>query len=267
MGGTSTQRACGHPQSLRLALAVLIACTAGCTGAIGGGNDREPPHLLGPADGPESQGTEDGAVPPPGSPDGGVPQVIPDAGMDVDATPGTEPDPDPIPDPDPTPDPDPDPPPPTPDPVPLTAHCMPVAYWGAAATAVEDQVLAQVNQYRASGAMCGSEYMPPVPALTMNPALRCAARLHSADMDARNFFDHTNPDNVKFSARITDAGYSWGWAGENIVAPGAAIGAAGMMNAWMNSPGHCLNIMSPYAKDIGVGATQGHGTQDFGAPL
>jgi uncharacterized protein YkwD len=103
----------------------------------------------------------------------------------------------------------------------------------------------------------------------MHPALRCAARKHSADMAARDFFDHVNPDGEKFTDRMTKAGYgSYSTAGENIAA--GSPDAQGTMSQWMGSDGHCANIMNPDYKDIGVGYSTGgqYGhlwTQVFGA--
>ena len=66
--------------------------------------------------------------------------------------------------------------------------------------AFEDQVLVLVNQRRAAGATCGGVPYAPVAPLTMNAALRTAARLHSQDMAAQNYFSHTSLDGRTFSA-------------------------------------------------------------------
>lgn len=156
-------------------------------------------------------------------------------------------------------------PPPPRDPVPATAHCEPVAYFGAAATALEDRILTLVNQRRAAGASCGARgNFGAAPALKMNAALRCAARRHSLDMATRGYFAHNSLDGTTFDRRITQAGYVWSTAGENI-ARGPTT-AEGFVNAWMASDGHCANIMSRNFKDLGVGYFGTYGTQDFAAP-
>ena len=53
------------------------------------------------------------------------------------------------------------------------------------------------------------------PALTVDDRYH-GARAHSADMAARDYFSHTTPEGVAFSTRITNAGYRWSSAGENI---------------------------------------------------
>jgi uncharacterized protein YkwD len=130
-------------------------------------------------------------------------------------------------------------------------------------------VLVLVNAVRAEGATCGAQAFPPVPALTMHPALRCAARAHSKDMVDRDFFEHTNPSGETPSARITKAGYTWMRAGENIAAGSAT--AQKTMEQWLNSEGHCRSIMSGQFRQIGVGYYPGgeyrhYWTQSFATP-
>ncbi|MFB4303051.1 CAP domain-containing protein [Actinomadura sp. NTSP31] len=102
-------------------------------------------------------------------------------------------------------------------------------------------------------------------ALTVNSKLARAAQGHSADMHARNFFEHTNPDGKDPGDRITAAGYRWSSYGENI-AKGQSTPAS-VMQAWMNSAGHRANILNCGYKEIGVGVVLSGGpfwTQDFG---
>ena len=154
--------------------------------------------------------------------------------------------------------------------VPDNAHCVDVADWDPAWAQLEQDILVLVNQVRAQGANCGTKgAFGPAGPLTMHPALRCAARKHSADIAARNFFDHVNPDGEVFTDRMAAAGYgSFSTAGENIAA--GSPDAQGTMSQWMGSDGHCANIMNLAYKDIGVGYSTGgqYGhlwTQVFGA--
>ena len=155
--------------------------------------------------------------------------------------------------------------------VPDIAFCDSVADWDPSWASLEDQVLVIVNQHRAAGADCGTGgAFGPTHALTMDPALRCSARKHSADMAARNFFDHTNPSGEDPFVRMEHAGYAFQAAGENIAA--GSPDAAGTMQQWMDSDGHCTNIMSPNFTEIGVGYSTGgmYGTlwtQKYGNPL
>ncbi|MFI8371523.1 CAP domain-containing protein [Streptomyces sp. NPDC085466] len=120
-----------------------------------------------------------------------------------------------------------------------------------------DQVISLVNAERAK-AGCGP--------LTANATLARSAQGHSADMAARDFFDHTNPDGDGPGERVTAAGYPWSTYGENI-AMGQTT-AEQVMEGWMNSPGHRANILNCDFKEIGVGVHTDGGpywTQVFGA--
>ena len=127
--------------------------------------------------------------------------------------------------------------------------------------ALEAEVVRIVNTERAK-AGCA--------ALTADDRLTAAARGHSADMAARGYFSHTTPEGVAFSTRITNAGYRWSGAAENI-AKGQRT-PADVMTGWMNSAGHKANILNCGLKNIGVGvAADTNGslvwTQNFASPL
>lgn len=149
-------------------------------------------------------------------------------------------------------------------------HNAPVdSGWPSAWITFEDQVLAEVNQRRAQPTNCGATMHPAVPPLTMNAALRTAARLHTRDMAENDYFSHTGQDGSTPSQRIAEAGYSGSTIGENIAA-GSQTPEAVVAN-WMTSPGHCRNIMHADFDHIGVGyayddaSTYGHyWTQTFG---
>ncbi len=142
----------------------------------------------------------------------------------------------------------------------LTAFLIGVgtaAAWAPAAGAapsVEDQVINLVNGKRAD-AGCKS--------VSVDSRLSSSAKAHSADMAKRAYFDHTTPDGVTFSQRISKAGYPSPGA-ENI-----AMGyqtAQQVMDGWMKSDGHKANILNCSNKTIGV-AVDANGyywTQDFG---
>ncbi len=151
--------------------------------------------------------------------------------------------------------------------VPDNEYCAPYADWDPQWVQLEEEIVVLVNQYRAQGADCGSEgVFEPADPLTMEPHLRCAARLHSKDMNDRDFFSHTNPSGESPYDRMDQTGYRYSDAGENIAAGNPD--AASTMNQWMNSSAHCRNIMDPVFRDIGVGFYPGAErelwTQTFG---
>lgn len=94
-----------------------------------------------------------------------------------------------------------------------------------------------------------------VGALSTNQALANAATAKANDMFAKGYFAHTSPDGKTPWDFIHEAGYNYVYAGENL-----AIGysdASELMNAWMNSPSHRANIVSPNFQNIGVAVVGG----------
>ncbi|OKI02520.1 RNA polymerase [Streptomyces sp. CB02923] len=136
----------------------------------------------------------------------------------------------------------------------------PAAGSGGGGSAFAQQVTALVNSERAK------QGCSPVRG---NDQLVTAARRHSQDMDARNYFDHTSPDGTDPGDRIKAAGYQWSTYGENIAR--GQRSAAEVMKSWMNSPGHRANILNCDFKEIGIGTHDTSGgptwTQVFGARL
>jgi uncharacterized protein YkwD len=133
----------------------------------------------------------------------------------------------------------------------------------------EQDVLTLTNVRRAAGATCGGQYFPPAGPLSPSPALQSAAELHSRDMGERNYFDHNSLDGRSPGDRIRATGFSARAWGENIY--GGARTPAEAVDGWMNSPGHCKNIMDPHFRYLGVGYANVPGsrlssywTQDFG---
>lgn len=128
-------------------------------------------------------------------------------------------------------------------------------------------MLARVNEHRASGAWCGDEWFPAVGPLRSDSRLQCAARRHSYDMAAHGYFSHDSLDGRSPFERISATGYPGG-AAENIYAGGSS--AESVVASWMDSPGHCSNIMRGGYDEMGIGhapANDGYAnywTQTFG---
>jgi uncharacterized protein YkwD len=123
-------------------------------------------------------------------------------------------------------------------------------------------MLQLVNATRAKGCTCGTTVMPPVKSLTWNAILAQVALAHSTDMNDNNYFSHTGLDGSSPGDRITAAGYIWISYGENI-AEGYSDEQS-VMTAWLQSEGHCLNIMNAGFKEMGSGKDGAYWTQDFG---
>lgn len=158
--------------------------------------------------------------------------------------------------------------------VPDSEHCAAVADWDPEWVQFEEEVLLLVNEFRAQTADCGVEGIIPAAApLVMDPILRCSARLHSLDMFERDYFEHTNPDGVDPFQRMDAAGFVGSGGGENIAV--GQVTPEQVMQSWMDSDGHCANVMRENFTMLGVGFHPGAGriglgsnywTQNFGAP-
>jgi uncharacterized protein YkwD len=124
-------------------------------------------------------------------------------------------------------------------------------------------LLQLINNVRQTGCNCGTAAMPAVAVLVWNDQLAKAGYDHSVDMKTNNYFSHTGLDNSDPGQRITAAGYTWHAYGENI-ASGYTTEQA-VVDGWLNSEGHCKNIMSANFNDMGVGREGNYWTQVFGA--
>ncbi|MFZ5351157.1 MAG: SafA/ExsA family spore coat assembly protein [Bacillota bacterium] len=98
---------------------------------------------------------------------------------------------------------------------------------------------------------------------------RCA-RYKSQDMINHNYFAHNSPTYGTPFDMMKAFGLNYSAAGENI-AKGQRTPQE-VMNAWMNSPGHRSNILSPAYLEIGVGlakdkAGRMYWTQMFMKPI
>jgi uncharacterized protein YkwD len=150
--------------------------------------------------------------------------------------------------------------------LPENNYCAQVEQWADEWVLLELRVIDLVNQRRSEGADCGSGgSFGPAGALSADGALTCAARNHAMDMALRNFFNHTNPDGDGPGVRIELTEYDYRTWGENIAAGHASPEA--VMEGWMNSSGHCANIMNASFTEIGVGFHDGnYWVQVFGTP-
>jgi uncharacterized protein YkwD len=102
------------------------------------------------------------------------------------------------------------------------------------------------------------------PALRWDNRVARVAQAHSADMAARGFFAHTNPDGKSPFDRLDDAGIPFSAAAENIAA--GARDAERALDLWLKSPGHRANIENCSYTHHGVGLAQGRWTEDFLRP-
>ncbi len=122
-------------------------------------------------------------------------------------------------------------------------------------------LLSLVNNIRKQGCTCGSTMMPPVAAVLWNDQLGKISYDHSKDMKQSNYFSHTALNGSTPGDRISSGGYNWLTYGENI-ALGYSTEQA-VMDGWLNSEGHCKNIMNAAFKELGAGKEGNYWTQIF----
>src|SRR4051794_19698644 len=92
-------------------------------------------------------------------------------------------------------------------------------------------------------------------AVRVDPRLMSIARARSADMVAKSYFSHTQPDGRNVFDILSDAGITWYGAGEIIAwntYPMTSTTAAAN-SQWMNSPGHHAIVVSTSYNYVGVG--------------
>ncbi|MFN8255169.1 MAG: CAP domain-containing protein [Bacteroidales bacterium] len=126
----------------------------------------------------------------------------------------------------------------------------------------KNKLLDMVNDIRSKGCNCGTTYMPPVKELEWDYQLERAAVSHSIDMNVNGYFSHTSLDGATFADRINGTDYEGSPGGENI-----AMGynsEEDVFNGWLNSPGHCMNMMNGGFTDIAVGKSGSYWTMNFG---
>ncbi len=92
-------------------------------------------------------------------------------------------------------------------------------------------------------------------ALTDNPVLDSAAKEKGKDMLAKGYWAHVAPDGKEPWAFFVSAHYDYRYAGENLARDFSNAESA--VNAWMASPTHRENMLSPNYKEIGIGVVEG----------
>lgn len=123
--------------------------------------------------------------------------------------------------------------------------------------AEETAFLALINAFRANPGAYGYSSYPAVGALSFQFGLDRPSAWHVHNMADLKYFAHNEPGGRTFDKRITDCGYSWSTAGENIVAGGAVDTAQEAFNLWLGSTGHRNNMMTGAFTQIGIARYQG----------
>lgn len=91
--------------------------------------------------------------------------------------------------------------------------------------------------------------------LLVNERLELASELKAKDMSNFGYFDHVSPAGVTPWYWFRQADYVYSHAGENLAVSFST--SQGLFNAWINSPTHRKNILSPHFNEIGISSVPG----------
>jgi uncharacterized protein YkwD len=140
----------------------------------------------------------------------------------------------------------------------------------AQAPALAARTLELVNEARSRTTRCGNRSFAPVAPVTLSGTLGGVALGHANDMAENNYFEHEDLAGHTPADRVRAVGYREKLVGENI-----AFGprtADEVVQGWLDSPGHCENIMDPRFAEMGIAYAAGRGkrglywVQVFAAP-
>lgn len=92
--------------------------------------------------------------------------------------------------------------------------------------------------------------------LVMNEALSRAAQLKGTDMLKKNYWAHYAPDGTTPWFFFNQVGYQYAYAGENLARGFTATDD--IVKAWMTSPAHRENVLSPKYRDVGFAVIEGN---------
>lgn len=112
------------------------------------------------------------------------------------------------------------------------------------------RVVALINEARSQVRRCGREKFPAGTPLTRSAALENAALVHARDIANRSRLGHEGSDGSMPADRATRAGYHWVAVAENVAA--GQTTAEEVVGTWLDSAGHCANLMNPKYSETGV---------------
>ena len=125
----------------------------------------------------------------------------------------------------------------------------------AQAPVLATRALELVNEVRARGARCGERSFGPAPAVKLSGTLAGVAFGHANDMAQHNYFEHEDRAGHSPADRVRAVGYREKLVGENIAY--GPKSAEEVVQGWLDSPGHCENIMDPRFAEMGIAYAPG----------
>ncbi len=123
------------------------------------------------------------------------------------------------------------------------------------APVLASRALQLVNEARARGAKCGARVFAPAPAISLSGTLAGVAAGHAIDMAQNNYFEHVDLAGKSPADRVRAVGYQEKLVGENIAYGPQSVEE--VVQGWLDSPGHCENIMDPRFAQMGIAYSAG----------
>jgi uncharacterized protein YkwD len=123
------------------------------------------------------------------------------------------------------------------------------------APVLASRALDLVNEARARGARCGTRWFAPAPPVKLSGTLGGVALGHASDMAEHGYFEHEDLAGRSPADRVRAVGYRETLVGENIAYGVKSADEA--VQGWLESPGHCENIMDPRFAEMGIAYAQG----------
>jgi len=115
---------------------------------------------------------------------------------------------------------------------------------------VAGSVVELINEARRHSRRCGERTLPAAGPLESSARLERAALRHARDLAASGRLGHEGSDRSLPADRVAEAGYEWAAVAENVAAGPAT--AADVVQLWLESPGHCANLMDARFTETGV---------------
>jgi uncharacterized protein YkwD len=117
------------------------------------------------------------------------------------------------------------------------------------------RALQLVNAVRARGARCGERSFAPAPPVKLSVTLASVAFGHASDMAQHDYFEHRDLAGHSPADRVRAVGYRENLVGENIAYGPKSTDE--VVQGWLDSPGHCENIMDPRFAEMGIAFAPG----------
>ena len=129
----------------------------------------------------------------------------------------------------------------------------------AQAPMLASRALQLVNDVRARGARCGAKSFGPAPPVRLSGTLAEVALGHASDMALHDYFEHQDLTGHSPADRVRAIGYRESLVGENIAY--GPQSADEVVQGWLDSPGHCENIMDPRFSEMGLAFAAGQASR------